>query len=167
MSDPVRRKIQDAGIILVEILQTDKAKGASMLIDVAINLLTDAKEILEDFIKTTPSPAPLPTPTPSPAPAAISIYKINLAGVYQFVKEQLVEDKGATVKQNELLKAYKIWLTSEPNLRPIPVKDFKEKIEKIFGAPLTDKKDGKLYYKGVRLIINGEDVSGNFIDTPQ
>ena len=170
MSDPVRSKVRDAGIVLVGILHSDSVKDASMLIDVVINLLTDAKKILEDYTKTTPSPVsdsiPLSTSTPTtaPAPVVTSLYKINLAGVKQFMLEQLVADKGGTVKQNYLLKAYKNWLTTEPSLRPISVKDFKEIIEGVFGAPLTDKKDGKLYYKGVRLMIEGEDISGNFVD---
>jgi hypothetical protein len=38
-------------------------------------------------------------------------------------------------------------------------------IEK-YGKPILDKKDGKEAYRGVRIVIEGEDVSGNFIDLP-
>ena len=48
-------------------------------------------------------------------------------------------------------------------LTPIDVR--RKMIEK-YGKPITDKKDGKDYYRGVRIAIDGEDVSGNFIDLP-
>jgi len=82
------------------------------------------------------------------------------------MQERLVKDSGGTVKEKELLKDYKNWLAGEPDKKALTPTDVRRKMIEKYGKPILDKKDGKEAYRGVRIAIEGEDVSGNFIDLP-
>jgi len=95
-----------------------------------------------------------------------NIYKSNNDSFAKFMQERLIKDVGAQTKEKDILKEYKTWLSQEPDMKALTPIDVRRKMIEKYGKPITDKKDGKDYYRGVRIAIDGEDVSGNFIDLP-
>ena len=93
-------------------------------------------------------------------------YKSNNDSFANYMQERLVKDSGGTLKEKELLKDYKNWLAGEPDKKALAAVDIRRKMIEKYGKPILDKKDGKEAYRGVRIAIEGEDVSGNFIDLP-
>ena len=93
-------------------------------------------------------------------------YKSNNDSFANYMQERLVKDSGGTLKEKDLLKDYKNWLAGEPDKKALTPTDVRRKMIEKYGKPILDKKDGKEAYRGVRIAIEGEDVSGNFIDLP-
>jgi P4 family phage/plasmid primase-like protien len=97
---------------------------------------------------------------------ASSTYKKNNDSFSSYMEERLIKDAGAQTREKDIMKDYKNWLAQEPEKKALTAVDIRRKMVEKYGKPIVDKKDGKEAYRGVRIAIEGEDVSGNFIDLP-
>jgi phage/plasmid-associated DNA primase len=93
-------------------------------------------------------------------------YKKNNDSFSSYMEERLIKDAGAQTREKDIMKDYKNWLAQEPEKKALSSVDIRRKMVEKYGKPIVDKKDGKEAYRGVRIAIEGEDVSGNFIDLP-
>ena len=90
---------------------------------------------------------------------AINRYKADNDSFVAFSKETLIREQGATASLSDIVIRYKQWFMNQPPGRKSLKKQ--ELIERMIRMFTTT--DGGRTYTGVRVALEGEDISGNYI----
>ncbi len=99
---------------------------------------------------------------PSCVTAASDKYKEENDAFAAFAQECLIKEDGTESRANDVLVRWKDWKRFNPGFKDLQKKDLLAKMTEMFGKPIDPA--GKIYM-GVRIAEEGEDISGNFIET--
>ncbi len=94
--------------------------------------------------------------------AASDKYKEENDAFAAFAQECLVKEDGAETRANDVLVRWKDWKKYNPGFKDLQKKDLLAKMTEMYGKPIDPA--GKVYM-GVRIAEEGEDISGNYIET--
>jgi P4 family phage/plasmid primase-like protien len=95
---------------------------------------------------------------PSQVTAASNKYKEENDAFAAFCQECLIREVGAEIRATEVLTRYKEWSRYNTSKKVMSRPAILQKMTEIYGVPI--EVGGKVY-AGVRLAIEGEDISGN------
>lgn len=90
-------------------------------------------------------------------------YKASNDSIACFMQERLMTEIGCETTEREILKEYKQWLETVPDMKKLSAADVRQKMIDRYGKPI--KRSGKETFLGVRIAGLHEDVSGNIIET--
>jgi putative DNA primase/helicase len=96
---------------------------------------------------------------PAQVTAASNKYKEENDAFAAFCQECLVREVGAELRANDALIQYKEWCRFNPGKKQLQKKDLLQKLGEVYGAPI----EGGKVFTGIRIAMEGEDVSGNVI----
>jgi phage/plasmid-associated DNA primase len=96
---------------------------------------------------------------PAQVTAASNKYKEENDAFAAFCQECLVKEVGTEVKANDVLVRYKEWMRFNPGKKVMQKPAIIQKMAELYGQPIDA---GGKVFAGVRLSIEGEDISGNF-----
>jgi P4 family phage/plasmid primase-like protien len=97
---------------------------------------------------------------PAQVTAASNKYKEENDAFAAFCQECLVKEVGAEVRVNDILIRYKEWMRFNPGKKVMQKPAVIQKMAEIYGQPIDV---GGKVFAGVRLAIEGEDISGNMM----
>jgi phage/plasmid-associated DNA primase len=89
---------------------------------------------------------------------AINRYKSDNDSFISFANETFVREQGASATLSEIMLAYKRWISNQTGRKQLKKNEIVERMTKQFKSA-----DGGKSYTGIRVILDGEDISGNFI----
>jgi len=89
---------------------------------------------------------------------AINRYKSDNDSFISFANETFVREVGAEAKLSDVIFAYKRWISTQPGRKQLKKNEITERMAKQFKT-----NDGGKTFTGIRVILEGEDISGNFI----
>jgi hypothetical protein len=90
---------------------------------------------------------------------AINRYKSENDSFVAFANESLVKEVGSTASVSEITARYKQWQHTQPNgRRALKKPELIERLMKLFKTA-----DGGKTFKDVRVTLEDEDISGNYI----
>jgi P4 family phage/plasmid primase-like protien len=92
--------------------------------------------------------------------AASNKYKEDNDAFAAFAQERLIREIGAEVKSMEIMSAYAQWCKYNPGKKVLKKQDLLQRMSDVYGKPVDSA--GRMY-AGVRLVDEGEDISGNII----
>jgi P4 family phage/plasmid primase-like protien len=92
--------------------------------------------------------------------AASNKYKEDNDAFAAFAQERLIREVGAEVKAMEIMTAYSQWCKYNPGKKVLKKQDLLQRMSDVYGKPVDAA--GRMY-AGVRLVDDGEDISGNII----
>jgi len=95
---------------------------------------------------------------PPQVTAASTQYKEENDSFAAFCQESLVKEAGAEVKENDVYACYKNWCKYSSGKNPLQKAVVKAKMIEVYGKPVDAR--GSIF-AGLRLVQEGEDVSGN------
>jgi hypothetical protein len=164
MSESIGSKVRAAQVVLGGFFDAKSCKDAGAILDVVYDLLVDAREAFGSDTPIAPAPVTANSkPTSSPRPATAAEYESFMQFLGVYCNSRLVKDKNALLKEEDLFKDYSRFCNVNSLIGgSISVRSARYGIKEKFGVSFS-----KGVYKGIRIKIDGEDVSGNFIDTPQ
>jgi len=97
-------------------------------------------------------------PTPECVMEAINRYKTDNDSFISFANETFVREEGASATMAEVVLAYKRWIAVQPGRKPLKKPEIVERMAKQFKTL-----DGGKSFVGIRIILDGEDISGNYM----
>jgi len=97
---------------------------------------------------------------PAQVTAASNKYKEENDAFAAFCQECLVKEVGAEVKANDVLVRYKEWMRFNPGKKVMQKPAIIQKMAELYGQPIDTT--GRIF-AGVRLAVEGEDISGNMM----
>jgi phage/plasmid-associated DNA primase len=89
---------------------------------------------------------------------AINRYKTDNDSFISFANETFVREVGAEAKLSDIIFAYKRWISTQPGRKQLKKNEISERMVKQFKTF-----DGGKSFTGIRVILEGEDISGNFM----
>lgn len=89
---------------------------------------------------------------------AINRYKTDNDSFIAFANETFVREQGAAATLSEVMFAYKRWAAGQPGRKALKKPEIIERMSKQFKTP-----DGGKSFAGIRVILDGEDISGNYV----
>jgi P4 family phage/plasmid primase-like protien len=87
-------------------------------------------------------------------------YKEDNDAFAAFSQDRLMREIGAEVKANEVMTAYSQWVKYNPGKKVLKKQDLLQRMSDVYGKPVDSA--GRMY-AGVRLVEEGEDISGNIL----
>ena len=96
---------------------------------------------------------------PEQVASASKKYKEENDAFAAFNQECLIKEAGAELRTNDVLLRYKEWRKYNPGKKEMAKPALLQKLTDTFGAPI----EGGKVYVGVRIVEEGEDISGNII----
>jgi P4 family phage/plasmid primase-like protien len=90
---------------------------------------------------------------------AINRYKADNDSFVAFAKDTLIKDLGADAALSDIVVRYKAWVSAQPPGRKILKKQ--ELVERLMKTYKSN--DGGKTYRDVRVAMDGEDISGNYV----
>jgi P4 family phage/plasmid primase-like protien len=97
---------------------------------------------------------------PAQVTSASMKYKEENDAFAAFCQDCLIREAGAEVRAGDLLTRYKDWQKFNTGKKLLQKKDLLQKMAELYGAPVDGA--GKVF-AGVRIAMEGEDISGNVI----
>jgi hypothetical protein len=163
MSESIGSKVRAAQVVLGGFFDAKSCKDAGAILDVVYDLLVDAREAMGSDTPIAPAPVTANSkPTSSPRPATAAEYE-SFMRFLGYCNLRLVKDTNCLLKEEDLFKDYTLFCNVNSLIAgSISVRSARYGIKEKFGVSFS-----KGVYKGIRIKIDGEDVPGNFIDTPQ
>ena len=92
--------------------------------------------------------------------AASNKYKEDNDAFAAFAQERLIREIGAEVKAMEIMTVYAQWSKYNPGKKILKKQDLLQRMSDVYGKPVDSA--GRMY-AGVRIVDEGEDISGNII----
>jgi len=90
---------------------------------------------------------------------AINRYKSDNDSFIAFANETFVREQGATASMAEIILAYKKWIAGQPpGRKQLKKPEIVERMAKQFKTTDSGKS-----FNGIRVILDGEDISGNYM----
>lgn len=89
---------------------------------------------------------------------AINRYKTDNDSFISFANETFVREVGSEAKLSDVIFAYKRWISTQPGRKQLKKNEISERMLKQFKTF-----DGGKTFTGIRVILEGEDISGNFM----
>lgn len=90
---------------------------------------------------------------------AINRYKSDNDSFIAFANETFVREQGASASMSEILLAYKRWIIVQSGRKQLKKPEIVERMLKQFKSL-----DGGKTFIGIRVILDGEDISGNYLN---
>jgi len=89
---------------------------------------------------------------------AINRYKSDNDSFIAFANETFVKEQGASATMAEIMISYKRWISIQPGRKQLKKPEIVERMTKQFKTL-----DGGKAFIGIRVILDGEDISGNYL----
>jgi len=89
---------------------------------------------------------------------AINRYKQDNDSFVAFSNETLIREVGGTASLSEISSRYKYWISSQPGRKVLKKPELIERMSRLFKTT-----DGGRTYNDVRIALDGEDISGNYV----
>jgi P4 family phage/plasmid primase-like protien len=89
---------------------------------------------------------------------AINRYKQDNDSFVAFSNETLIRETGSTASLSEISSRYKYWISTQPGRKVLKKPELIERMTRLFKTT-----DGGRTYNDVRVALDGEDISGNYV----
>jgi hypothetical protein len=89
---------------------------------------------------------------------AINRYKQDNDSFVAFANETLIREAGSTATLTDISSRYKYWISTQPGRKALKKPELIERMIRLFKST-----DGGRTYNDVRVALDGEDISGNYV----
>ena len=89
---------------------------------------------------------------------AVNRFKADNDSFVAFANESLIREPDAVVTLAEVMSKYKFWFSSQTGRKQLKKPEIIERMSKMFAV-----QDSGRSFSGIRVVLDGEDISGNFI----
>lgn len=89
---------------------------------------------------------------------AINRYKQDNDSFIAFATDNLIREQGSIATISEVCSRYKYWLSTQPGRKSLKKQEIIDRLTKLFKSS-----DGGRTYNDVRVALDGEDISGNYV----